>query len=56
MSPTGSGARSASPPPPLLSWLIFDEGLTGPMVLGLGLVIAGVLLVELGSHRARVAG
>ena len=40
----------------LLSWLIFDEGLTGPMVLGLGLVISGVLLVELGSHRARVAG
>ena len=37
----------------VLSWLVFDENVTVPMVLGLGLVIAGVLLVELGSHRAR---
>jgi small multidrug resistance pump len=38
----------------VLSWLVFDEGLTAPMVLGLGLVIAGVLLVEVGQHRAAV--
>ena len=35
----------------VLSWLVFDEALTAPMVLGLGLVIAGVLLVELGRHQ-----
>ncbi len=38
----------------MLSSVVFDEGLTAPMVLGLGLVIAGVLLVELGQHRAVV--
>jgi len=36
----------------LMSALIFDEALTGVMVLGMGLVIARVVLVELGSEVA----
>lgn len=35
-----------------LAAVIFDEALTGLMVLGMGLVIVGVLFVELGSHAA----
>ncbi|MFY0409350.1 DMT family transporter [Solicola sp. PLA-1-18] len=35
-----------------LSSLVFGEALTGVMVLGMGLVIAGVLVVELGAQRA----
>lgn len=35
-----------------LSAVIFDEPLTGVMLAGVGLVIAGVLLVELGSQLA----
>ena len=38
----------------VLSWLVFDEGLTAPMVLGLVLVVVGVLLVELGQQRVVV--
>jgi small multidrug resistance pump len=34
----------------VLSKLIFDESLTKLMVAGIGLIIAGVLLVELGVH------
>jgi len=36
-----------------LSSVIFDEKLTVVTILGLALVIAGVVVVELGSHRAR---
>lgn len=36
----------------VLSALIFDESLTPLMGAGLALVIAGVLVVELGSHAA----
>lgn len=35
--------------------LIFDDPFTGPVMLGIGLIIAGVLLVELGSHSAEGA-
>ena len=31
---------------------LFDEALTGVMGLGFVAIVAGVLLVELGSHRA----
>lgn len=34
-----------------LSWLIYDETVTGVMGLGIALIIGGVLLVELGSHE-----
>lgn len=34
------------------SSLVFDEALTGLMGLGIVLIIAGVLTVELGSQRA----
>lgn len=35
--------------------MIFGEPFTGPIVLGIGLIIAGVLLVEFGSHAAEVS-
>ena len=38
-----------------LSALLFGEAFTSPMVLGLGLIVAGVVLVETGSHPARRA-
>ena len=34
----------------LLSRVIFDEPLTRPMRAGIGLIVVGVLLVELGAH------
>lgn len=34
----------------VLSSLMFDEVFTSPMVLGLGLIIGGVVLIEVGSH------
>jgi small multidrug resistance pump len=34
----------------VLSSVFFDEVFTSPMVLGLGLIIAGVVLIEVGSH------
>jgi small multidrug resistance pump len=34
----------------LFSALLFDEALTPVMLVGIGLVIAGVLCVELGRH------
>ncbi|PFG20079.1 DMT family transporter [Serinibacter salmoneus] len=37
----------------ILSHLVFGEALTGTMVIGLVLIIGGVLLIELGSQRAR---
>ena len=36
----------------VLATIVFGEPFTLPVVLGIGLIIAGVLLVELGSHRA----
>ena len=36
----------------VMSTLIFDEALTGVMVLGMAIVVVGVLTVELGSHAA----
>ena len=35
--------------------LIFGDPFTAPVVAGIGLIIAGVLLVEFGSHRAEAA-
>jgi small multidrug resistance pump len=35
----------------LLSSTLFDEAFTGPMVLGLFLIVGGVVLVDVGSHR-----
>jgi small multidrug resistance pump len=35
-----------------LAAVVFDEELTGVMAAGMALVIAGVLLVEVGSHVA----
>jgi small multidrug resistance pump len=34
----------------VLSSFLFDEAFTGPMVLGLLLIVGGVVLVENGSH------
>jgi small multidrug resistance pump len=34
----------------VLSAVLFDEGFSSPMVLGLVLIVGGVLLVEAGSH------
>lgn len=38
-----------------LATVLFDEAFTWPMVTGLGLIIAGVLFVELGSRGAQGA-
>ena len=35
-----------------LAAVIFGDPFTRPIVAGIGLIIAGVLLIELGSHRA----
>lgn len=34
----------------VLSRLFFEDPLTKPMIAGIGLIIGGVLLVELGAH------
>lgn len=36
--------------------VIFGDPFTGAVVVGIGLIIAGVLLVELGSHAAHRTG
>jgi small multidrug resistance pump len=36
----------------VLATVIFDDPFTVPIVIGIGLIIAGVLLVEFGSHPA----
>jgi small multidrug resistance pump len=36
----------------VLAAVIFDDPFTWPIVLGIGLIIAGVLLVEFGSQQA----
>jgi small multidrug resistance pump len=33
-----------------IATVIFDDPLTVPIVVGIGLIIAGVLMIELGSH------
>lgn len=35
----------------VLAALLFDDPFTWPVVAGIGLIIAGVLLIEFGSHR-----
>ena len=35
--------------------VVFGDPFTGPVVLGIGLIIAGVLVVEFGSHAAEAA-
>ncbi len=39
----------------VLATLIFHDPFTAPIILGIGLIIAGVLLVEFGSHHAAEA-
>lgn len=36
-----------------LAAVFFDDALTAPILIGIALIIAGVLLVELGSHPAQ---
>jgi small multidrug resistance pump len=36
----------------VLAAVLFDDPFTWPVVAGIGLIIAGVLLIELGSQRA----
>jgi small multidrug resistance pump len=38
----------------VLAAVFFGDPFTWPIVAGIGLIIAGVLLVEFGSHRATV--
>jgi small multidrug resistance pump len=40
----------------VLATLLFDETFTGVMVLGLGLIVGGVVLVEAGSHPEKRPG
>jgi small multidrug resistance pump len=35
----------------VLSWVLFDEAFTGPMVVGLVLIVGGVVLVVNGSRE-----
>lgn len=39
----------------VLAAVLFGDPFTWPIVGGIGLIIAGVLLVEFGSHRAEAA-
>ena len=32
--------------------VLFDDPFTWPIIAGIGLIVAGVLLIEFGSHRA----
>lgn len=40
----------------MLAAVLFGDPFTRPIVAGIALIIAGVLLVEFGSHRAEAAG
>lgn len=40
----------------IMAALLFGQALTGVMMIGLVLIVGGVLLVEIGSQRARAAG
>lgn len=35
-----------------ISWLVFNENLTWMQLVGMGLVVAGAVLLELGAERA----
>lgn len=48
----GTWAASGVTLTALAAAVLFDEALTGVMGLGFVAIVAGVLLVELGSHRA----
>ena len=39
----------------VMAAVLFGQALTGVMIVGLALIVAGVLLVELGSQRAHAA-
>ena len=39
----------------VLAALLFGDPFTWPIAAGIGLIIAGVLLVEIGSHRSAAA-
>ena len=39
----------------LISWLVFHESLTWVQLVGMGLVVAGVILLELGAKHPEVA-
>ena len=39
----------------VLAAVLFGDPFTWPIVAGIGLIIAGVLLIEFGSHRAATA-
>ena len=39
----------------MLAAVLFGDPFTWPIVAGIGLIIAGVLLVEFGSHRVKPA-
>ena len=39
----------------VMSWVIFDEPLTTQMLVGIVLIVAGVLAIELGSRRHQPA-
>lgn len=39
----------------VLAAVLFGDPFTWPIVAGIGLIIAGVLLIEFGSHRATAA-
>jgi small multidrug resistance pump len=39
----------------VLAALLFGDPFTWPIAAGIGLIIAGVLLVEIGSHRSTAA-
>ena len=36
----------------LVSWLLYDQTLDGPAILGMGLIIVGVLVLNLFSKAA----
>lgn len=40
----------------IMSTLLFGEPLTAPMIIGIGLVIAGVMCVEMGSSAPAAPG
>lgn len=48
----GIWAASGTALTAVLASVIFGEPFTTPIVIGIGLIIAGVLMVELGSHPA----
>lgn len=39
----------------IISWLVFNEGLTWVQLVGMGLVVAGVVLLEVGGRHEAAA-